>query len=108
MIGVVFEFLGSPVEVRLEGYNCLFRTTQYGGAFAPIEGLRLDKKGVEKEFPDLKDKENWREEAIKRFKEKLKTMETEEQRIDYIIDDLKKYGYIPRYKQKQGSRTVKL
>ena len=33
---------------------------------------------------------------------------TDEERVDYIIDDLKKWGYIPLYKQRQGHRPEKI
>lgn len=96
------------MEVRIDGTNCLFRTQQFGGALAPIDALKLDKKGVEKEHPDLKGKKEWREEAIKRFKKKLKSYRTEKQRMDYIKDDLQKFGYIPIAEQRSGFRPRKL
>ena len=88
--------------------QCVFRTTQFGGAFTTIEGLKLDKFGVEKEFPDLKGNENWKAEAIKRFKEKIKQMDNETQRIEYIKNELTKFGYVPLYLNKQGHRPIKL
>ena len=106
--GIVFRFANELVEVRVDGFNCLFRTSQFGGAFAPIDALRLDKAGVIREFPDLKDEEDWREQALTRFKEKIKTYATEKLRMEYIIQDLKKYGYIPLYWQEQGFRPKKL
>lgn len=108
MIGVIFDFGGEGVEVRVRGTQVTFRTNQYGGQFAPIEGLRLDKTGVLREFRDLEGRDDWREEAIKRFKEKIKNMQTEDERIDYIMQDLKKFGYIPLYYQKEGFRVRKL
>ena len=108
MIGTIFDFGGEKIEIRIDGTNCLFRTQQFGGAFATIEGLKLDYKGVIKEHPDLKDKETWKEEAIKRFKNKLKEYKTEEERMKYIKKDLEKYGYIPLYEQKQGHRPRRL
>lgn len=108
MIGVIFDFATGVVEVRIDGNNCLFRSQQSYNAFYPIDGLRLDKKGVIKEHPDLKDSNEWRQEAIKRFKEKLKTFDTEMDRINYIMEDLKKFGYKPLYIQKQGGRARKL
>lgn len=107
MIGVVFQFGTKIVEVRIDDTQCLFRTGDLGGAFFPIENLQLDKKGVIREFPDLRYKENWREEATKRFKEKMKTFKTEEERVEYIIEDLKQFGYVPLYSQKKGFRIKK-
>ena len=95
------------VEVRIENTNVLFRTSQSGG-FAPINSLQLSKQGVIKEFPDLKKNPNWREEAIKRFKLKIKSKTTEKKRMDYIIKDLHKFGYKPLYTQRAGHRPIKL
>ena len=108
MIDILFQFVNEIIQVRVDGDNCLFRTGQYGGAFVPIDGLRLDKSGVIKEHPDLKDKEDWKEQSIKRFKEHIKKMENETQKANYIIKELKKCGYKPLYIQKQGFRPKKL
>ena len=107
-IGTLFEFGSEVIEVRIDGNNCLFRTKDYGGAFHPIDNLRLDKSGVVKEFPDLKDNKDWREEAIKRFKEKLTNMKSEKEKMDYVKEDLKKYGYKPIYSQRDGHRPQKI
>ncbi len=107
-IGIIFEFGSEIIEVRIIGTNCLFKTKDFGGASYPIDNLRLEKTGVIKEFPDLKDKDDWREQAIKRFKEKLKNMKTEQERIDYVKEDLKKYGYRPKYIQRDGHRVQKI
>ena len=107
-IGTIFEFGSEVIEVRIVGNDCLFRTKDYGGALHPIDNLTLNKVGVIKEFPDLKDKADWREEAIKRFKAKLKTMKSEKQRMDYVIEDLKKYGYRAKYSQRDGHRPQKI
>lgn len=108
MIVVVFQFVNQIIEVRINGNNILFRTGEFGGAFVPIDGLKLDKNGVIKEHPDLKDKDNWREEAIKRFKGHIKNMETEIQKANYIISELKKVGYKPVALQRAGHRPIKI
>ena len=108
MIGVIFQFASESIEVRIDGSNILFRTTNTDGAFATIDNLKLDYAGVCKEHPDLKDKDNWKEEAIKRFKEKIKNMKTETEKKDYIIEDLSKFGYKPLYMQRQGFRPEKI
>jgi hypothetical protein len=110
MIGVIFKFGNELVQVRLDGDNCFFSSTNYGGAFVPLDPryIRFSKVGVIKEFPDLKDRTDWSEEALKRFKDKLKSMNTEEEKVKYIIEDLKKFGYVPMYSQRQGHRTKKL
>jgi hypothetical protein len=108
MIGTIFQFGSEMVEVRIDRTDCLFRTKDYGGAFSPIDGLKLEKTGVIKEFPELKDNDAWRKIAIERFKEKIKNYETERQRMEYVKEDLKKYGYIPLYEQEKGKRPKKL
>lgn len=105
MIGVIFEYGNEIVETRVTGTQVFIRTSTYGTQFAPIESIRFDKEGVLREFPDLKDNPNWREISMERFKEKLKQLGTENKIADYLIEDLKKYGYIPKYKQKQGHRV---
>ena len=107
MIGIIFQFGTEIVEVRIQNGSVFFRTSQFQ-RFADITGIKLNKVGVVKEFPDLKDKEDWQEIARQRFKEKISKMKTERERADYIINDLKKYGYVPYSEQVSGHRMRKL
>jgi len=102
-VGVLFEYASEPVEVRVEGVNILFKTLQTGG-WITIDNIKLSYVGVIKEFPDLEGADNWKEESIKRFKEKIKELKTEKMRAQYIMEDLQKHGYIPRYMQRKGFR----
>ena len=102
-VGVLFEYASEPVEVRVEGINIFFKTLQTMG-WMTIDNIRLDYAGVVREFPDLKGDDNWKEEAIKRFREKIKELKTEKMRAEYIMEDLKKHGYIPRFMQRKGFR----
>lgn len=102
------SYAGETIEVRVDGTQVLFRTTTFGTKFSDISGLNLKKSGVIKEFPDLKDNEDWKKIARDRFKEKIKKMETEKERIEYIISDLSKHGYKALYLQKKGYRPIKL
>src|SRR3990172_837430 len=101
-IGTIFQFGNEMVEIRIDKGICLFKTSGFGGSFVPIEGLRLDDKGIIKEFPDLGDieKSERKKIAIQRFKEKLDSFRTEDEKMDYLIADLKRYGYKPLYLQK--------
>lgn len=108
VIGIIFQFASELLQVNIDGTNVLFRTSGTNGAWATIDNLKLDYAGVCREHPDLKDSKYWREEAIKRFKDKIKQMKTEKERVDYIIKDLNKFGYKGLYTQKQGFRPVKL
>jgi len=107
MIGIIFVLGSETIEVRIQNSNVYFRTAQLQ-QFVDIGGLKLDKAGVIKEFPDLKDNKEWKEEVIKRFKEKIKKMKTETERVKYVIEDLSKHGYVPKYIQRAGFRPVKL
>lgn len=108
MIGIIFDQEGEKIEVIIKGNNVYFKTSQTGGQFATMENLKLSKSGCIKEHPDLKDRDDWREETIKRFKEKLKTYDTEKKKMIYIIEDLKKFGFIPLYYQEAGFRIKKI
>jgi hypothetical protein len=107
MIGVVFSFGSETIEVRVVDQTVLFRSSTFA-QWADISGIRLNREGVIKEFPELKIREDWREEAIKRFKEKIKKMDSEKEIVKYIMEDLSKYGYRAMYMQKSGFRPVKL
>ena len=106
-IGIIFQLASETFEVRIDNGNVMFRTSGTNGAFGTIDNLQLNYTGVLKEHPDLKDSKEWRVEAIKRFKDKIKTM-TEIQAARYIISDLSKFGYTPLYSQKDGFRVTKI
>ena len=108
MIGTIFQFGNEVVEVRVNGGEVLFRTQATGSMFAPIEGLTLNEKGVVKEHPDLEGNPEWRKEAIKRFKEKIRAMDNENDVADYLVSDLKRHGYIPKYRRAPGFRRSTL
>ena len=108
MIGLIFQLGPEIVEVRVDNNNIQFRNNDSNGMFTTIEGLKLNKVGVIKEFPDLKDNEDWQNIARERFKEKIKSMKTEMERANYIIADLQKYGYVPKYRQRKGFRVEKI
>jgi len=107
MIGLIFQFGTETIEVRIQRNNVFFRTSQFMN-FVDIDGIKLNKVGVIKEFPDLKENKEWQKISRERFKEKIKKMETERERADYITQDLKKYGYKPLWEQQQGFRPKKL
>jgi len=108
MIGIIFEFATEMMEVRVDSNSVLFRTREFGSQFGTIDNLKLDYAGVCREFPDLENNENWKEEAINRFKEKIKSCETEKEIVKYLIKDLAKVGYIPRYIQEKAYRPKKI
>ena len=108
MIDVIFQFGIETIQVRIDKSVVLFRTQQFSSALVPLEFLKLDRSGVLKEFPDLLNHTNWKELAVERFQEKLNSFTTEEDRMEYIIQDLSKFGYKPLYWMKAGHRKKKL
>lgn len=107
VVDIIFLFGGEHIFVRVQDCNVFFRTQQ-SMVYATIDGLKLDKVGVIKEHPDLKDREDWKLEAINRFKIKMKELKTENERAKYVIKDLSNSNYIPQYLQVGGFRKVKL
>lgn len=105
MIGIIFQYGSELVETRVDGHNLSFRTSTFGSQFVPIDSLYFSKEGVVKEYPDLENDPLWKVKAIERFKEEMKKLNSENKVADFVIKDLQKYGYIPKYKQKQGHRV---
>jgi hypothetical protein len=108
MIGLIFNHASEVVIVRIKGNEILFGSTLYGAQLASIDGLKLDFQGTIREFPDLKKDLEWREKAIKRFKEHIKKLKTEDEKADYLIKELRTKGYTPKLKEKAGFRAVKI
>ena len=104
MIDTIMQFGTEIVFVRVSGNSISFSTSSQREVMSTIEGMKLDYNGTIKEFPDLKDNDNWRTEAIKRFKVKIKNMKSEDEVNEYIINDLRKFGYAPIKTMKFGSR----
>lgn len=107
MINAVFELGGEQICLIIDK-ETLFFTDVGTNTMTTIEGIQLSRGGVFKEFPDLKDNSEWRKIAIERFKEKLKKYNTEDERMNYCIQELNKYGYKPLFKQKAGFRPTKI
>ena len=106
MIELIFELGSEVVLVKIEGHKILFGNTSYGAQMADISGLKLDYNGVCREFPDLELEFNWKEQAIERFKEKIKEMKTEDEICNYIIIELEKQGYKAKKKRRDGFRPI--
>lgn len=106
-IKCVFKLGGDIIEVIYGNEGLIFYDVSSGVA-TTIEGLKLNRTGVIKEFPDLENDSEWRKKAIDRFKEKVKSFRTEEEVISYIQLELTKYGYQALYKQKAGHRVTKI
>lgn len=105
MIKSTYRFGGEMIEVIVRGNELLFN--DMNGMITTLEGLKLDKTGVLKEFPDLKDAKDWRKQAVERLKKHLRTMGTEIQKTNYVKDELIKFGYEPKMLQRAGHRPRK-
>ena len=111
MITLVFQKQTQVIAIVIQGHSVMFGEVRAGGTyFAPIEGLKLSIAGILKEFPDLEGKpvEEIKREAIKRFKEKIKSFGSEKEIAEYIVDDLGKHGYVLKIVQKKGFRPIKV
>jgi len=105
---ILFQLGNENILVVINGKDVKFGSTEFGAQLADINGLKLDYNGVCREFPDLETRDDWKEEACARFKEKIRNMENEEERAEYLIEELSKLGYTPLKKQRRGHRPVKL
>jgi len=108
MIDLIFYRDSEIIFIRIKGHDITFSNSIYGAVYSTIDNIKLNYDGVIKEHPDLKNKEDWNKEAVKRFKEKIKTYRTEDEISDYIIYELRSIGYTPKYRQKQGHRREKI
>jgi len=108
MIELIFELGSEVVLVVIKGHDVTFGSTTFGSKMADISGLKLNYNGVCEEFPDLELRDDWREEACSRFKEKIRNMKTEEEVCTYIIIELEKQGYKAMKKKRGGFRAIRL
>lgn len=104
---ITFRLGGDNVEVVINGDNLLFSDISTG-TITTIEGLKISKGGVIKEFPDLKDDSDWKKKALDRFKKNMKSKKSPQEKIDYIIYELSKHGYEPLFSQRAGHRPKKI
>ena len=104
MIELIFYYGTDIILIKINGNNVTFSNSAFGATQSTIEGLKIDKVGAIKENPDLKDNPDWKKISIGRFKEKIKSILSEDGVADYIINDLRKFGYKPKYRQKNGFR----
>jgi len=104
MIELIFQRGPEIILIKIRGHDVTFSNSIQGAIYSTIDNLKLNYEGVIKEHPDLKDSDDWNEEAVKRLKEKIKSYETEKETSNYIIKELKSVGYIPKWRKKQGFR----
>jgi hypothetical protein len=107
MIQATFQMGGDMIVIEVKGNDVVF-FDKGNNLLSPIEGLRFNRAGVIKEFPDLEFDNEWRAKAIERFRDKIKSFGSEDKAINYIITDLKKHGYSPLFKQRAGWRPERI
>lgn len=105
MIEMLFYHGSEIVLIRIDGAKVMFASTVYGAKETDISGLKLDYTGVIREFPELKECDDWKEKAVQRFKAHIKSLKDEKARGDYIAQDLQKHGYLLKRIQRQGFRA---
>jgi len=108
MITLIFGFASDKILITIDENSVRFGNTSYGAVTANIDGLKLDYNGVCREHPDLETDDEWQTKAALRFKEKIKSLKTEEEKAQYLIKDLRNHGYIPEQMQRKGHRPEKL
>ncbi len=108
MIALTFQRASEMILIHIKGNSITFGSTTFGAKMADISGLKLDFQGTIREFPDLEKDINWREKAIERFKNHIKTLKNEDEIANYIIYELKNKGYTPKLKEKAGFRQEKI
>lgn len=101
-----FRLGGEIQEVVVDGNSLMFKD-QASQTITTIDGIKLSKAGVLKEFPDLKDDVEWHTKAKERFKTYFKKLKTEKERMEYVKEELIKYGYEPLFFQRAGHRPKK-
>ena len=102
-----FKKAGEIMVVRIINDVVLFIDIQ-NNTMSPFEGLSLNKLGVIREYPDLKDNPNWKQIAIERFVSKIKSLKDEKERMDFMIKEMKEMQYTPMFMSKNGFRPQKI
>ena len=106
MLKLTLQFGGDNSEIIIRGNELLFFDIG-SGMLTTIEGLKLSKSGCIKEFPDLKDDEEWKRKSIQRLKENMNKFNTEMEKMNYVKEELTKQGYEALFYQRGGFRPQK-
>ena len=97
--------------IKIDGNHIQYgKMFQSNLMFMSVDKLKFQYSGILKEFPDLDDMPEIEAQIIahERFKQKVDNMRNEDEVYDYVILELKKFGCIPKYKQKKGFRKEKI
>jgi len=111
MRDLAFERGTEIASVRIINKKLFFSTLQ-GGVFAlsPLEGIKLDIRGILIEHPDLKGKpeKEMRKIALERLEDKINSMKTEQEIQDYVKEELEKFGWKLTIIRRKGFRPKKV
>jgi len=107
MIDIMFDKGGGKALVRIQNTQVQFARVMGGHLLWNRIEKAITVQGVLKEFPELSDKPNNEvlEIGKQRFIDHIKSLKSETQIKDYIMDELMKHGCKPLYTQRQGHRV---
>jgi hypothetical protein len=100
MITLTFQQRGVIVKLMVKDKRVFISSGEFSkqNQYLPEEAIFLlsRKNDLLREFPDLEDKsiDDIREEALRRFRVKIESFDSEEAIADYLVSDLAKHGYI--------------
>ena len=100
-----FRIASEIIEVIINGNDIMF--LDENNTITTMDGLKISKEGTLKEFPDLKNNEEWKKLALERLKEHLKKLENNKKKLEYIKEELTKFGYEALFYQEAGHRPKK-
>ena len=106
MIKATLKLGSELIEVIVKGNDLMFFDISTG-QITGLTGINYNKGNVIKEFPDLENDDDWKKKAIERLKEHIKQFDKEEDKLNYVITDLEKYGYEVKFIQQSGFRPKK-
>ena len=92
---LIFQIADEIIKIKIIGERILFANSITHFHYFPIENVLLDKQGILKEHPDLKELpyNEMKRQAINRFKLHIHNLGGEIAIKKYIIDELTKIGY---------------
>ena len=103
VFGILFEHFGSIIEIRYSGNDLITRSSEYGSNFNYIY-TSFEHEKVIRQFPELEYDQEWRTKAYKKLVDIINTYKTDDDKIKYIIKELKPHGFVAKYVMKKGFR----
>jgi hypothetical protein len=105
-INTTLRLASEVIHIIVDGNNLMILDSN--NTLTTLDGIKFSHSGVLKEFPDLKDNEDWRKIALERLKNHIRSFKTDMEKTIYIKDELVKFGgYEPLFYQQAGFRPQK-